>query len=142
MTFYDEPDVEDSVLLVSFSEGSLMKYNCSTGEFISKSDITSYDSVTYRSKYRIDTENRILYIISDKLVDIVDLDSWLEIAYVPYCFGYHEGTERFFTVSYESSREQMLGYYRRYTLEDLVKKAEKILDGTEMSAEMRAEYGL
>lgn len=142
MTFYDEPDVEDSVLLVSFSEGSLMKYNCSTGEFISKSDITSYDSVTYRSKYRIDTENRILYIISNRLVDIVDLDSWLEIAYVPYCFGYHEGTERFFTVSYESSREQMLGYYRRYTLEDLVKKAEKILDGTEMSAEMRAEYGL
>ena len=140
--FYNEPDIEESVLLVAFSEGSLMKYRCSTGEFVSKSDISAYEAFSDNAEFMIDQENKLLYITIDRLVDIVDLDSWLEIACVEECFGYHKGTDRFYTTSFTDSRHKQIGYFKHYTTEDLVEKAEKILQGSEMPAEMRAQYGL
>ena len=34
------------------------------------------------------------------------------------------------------------GYFRHYSLEDLINKAESILQGTEMPDEVKAEYGI
>ena len=139
-TFMDDP--EASILLVMFSDGTLTEYDALSGEFISSTEVSCYSNYFPQAEFDIDSDNGILYVTMGNLLDMVDLDSMVETAYITECLGYNHTSDRFYTMSYTSSDERHIGYFRHYTLEDLIDKADGILSGTQMPQEMRSRYGL
>ena len=58
------------------------------------------------------------------------------------CYGYHKGRDIFITPSKENGTDIKVGYYRRYTVGDLINKAKDILKGVEVTEELRSRYGI
>ena len=78
----------------------------------------------------------------DKLVDVIDTKSGVEIAHITDCFGHHAGRDIFITTAKEAGEDPKLGYYRRYSVNELIEKAHDILKGAELSDEIRSRYGI
>ncbi|MBP5260999.1 MAG: TIR domain-containing protein [Clostridiales bacterium] len=140
--FYKADENAAEELIAVFNDGSLIRYNAETGEFISKSEVSAYDNADFDAAFEVDRDSNTLYIQMGQLTDIVDLESWIEFAYIENSFGHHAPTDRFYTFTYKSSSQYHIGYFRHYTLEDLVNKAETILQGPQMPETMRSQYGL
>lgn len=134
---------DTGVLAVVYSEGQLARYDPYTGAFLGSSDISTYTDHICEAHITADWENGYLYIQMDRLEDVVNLDGWVEEAYIENCFGHHGPSDRFYTMSFEVESERGLGYYRHYSLQDLIDKAREILgDDFEIPAEIRSMYGL
>ena len=76
------------------------------------------------------------------LTDIVDTESWLEIGSVRNSLGYHEKTDVFFAYSNTSFDNYHIGYFRHYTLSDLIDKAHRILGNNQITDELKSQYGI
>ncbi len=132
-----------SILVAAYATGELGRYDLSTGELLGLSSISSYRDYLTEATFNVDWENNYLYINSFMLTDVVNMDSWVEEAYIVNSFGHHNPTDRFYTTSYSNSEERLVGYYRHYTAQDLVDRAYDILgDNAEVPDYLRARYGL
>ncbi|SCW30475.1 RNA-binding protein required for 60S ribosomal subunit biogenesis [Ruminococcaceae bacterium YRB3002] len=129
-------------LLVAFNDGSLISYNINNGDFLSKSEISTYADVVVPADFQFDIENRLIYIQMEDLIDMVDLDSLIEYSCIENAVGHQKSNDRFYTVAYDTNGVGRLGYFRHYSLQELIDKANNILRGAEISAEMRSQYGL
>ena len=89
-----------------------------------------------------DRNEILIYISEEELTNVIETESWVEQAYIENCLGHHRLTDRFFTYSYKDSEECEVGYFRHYSLDDLIKKARDFLQGTEMSEATKTEYGI
>ena len=56
--------------------------------------------------------------------------------------GYHSPTDTFPCISKDNEYKYHLGYFRHYTLDDLIKKAKDILKDHEMPQEQKDAYGI
>lgn len=130
----------DGDLVVLYSDGSLYWYS-KAGIFKKKSWVYSYYS-TSDVHFEYDTNQGIMFIQIDKLTDMVDMESGVQFAHVSSCYGHHMGTDIFVTESYEKDHRMRLGYYHRYTVEELIEKAQTITGGTELSDELKSQYGI
>ncbi len=141
MHFTDKNGQE--LLLVPYSDGTLFRYNWDTGEFIGKTDTDLVDVIKIDATLTYDDSQGILY---EKLGDnlcMIDTDSWITTADIGGCIGHHIPTDTFFTYSYEeSSKKARVGYFEHYTLDDLINKANNILQGMEMSEDEKTVYGI
>ena len=134
---------DTGTLVVVYSEGQLARYNPGTGEFLGSSDISTYVDHICEAHITPDWENGYLYIQMDRLESVVNLDNWVQEAYIENCFGHHTDSDRFYTMSFADESERGIGYYRHYSLQDLIDKAREILgDSFEIPAEIRSLYGL
>ena len=118
----------------------LFLYNVNTGELKDKYEMTLYG--TGRSDLRFDDANHLLYLQTGDQISIFDTETWVETACVKNTYCYHAGTDRFYVYSYLVSSECTAGYFRHYTLEDLIGKAERLVGGQELPVEIRSKYGL
>jgi len=76
-------------------------------------------------------------------MDIIDTDSWYEIAAFASCYGHHVGTDTFITHGYTDSKtESQIGYFKHYTVTDLIDKTKDLLGGQEMSEDQKSMYGI
>ncbi len=133
MTFTEEE------LIVLYSDGGLYRYQPDTGEFIGKNEVMVGTGEVF---FEQDKENHLLYIQIDDLTDIVDLDGGLETAHVPRSLGYHRGQDIFITLSGGAKEKTKVGYYKRYTVPELIEKAHAILQDTELTEEVKSRYGI
>ena len=149
--------------LAACSDGSLYKYSTANGKLLDKTDLT----VTYFNrkdqKTKVDTalqtlgeedkdyvcwftgdeENGLVYIQVGSTMDIIDMDDFYEITSIENSLGYHQPSDTFWAYSINNEDESCdVGYYRHYTLEELIDKAKDSLSGSELSDEMKAKYGL
>ena len=141
-TFFRQKADSPEYLLVAYNDGSLDRYESENYSFVARSEFSAYQNYNSLVDFRFDTDNGILYIQQLRLTSIIDLESWVELAYINSSFGYHAPTDRFVTASYKTTHQVGIGYFRHYTLEELMDKANKILQGSEMPEEMRSQYGL
>ena len=44
--------------------------------------------------------------------------------------------------TYDADRNIKVGYYKRYTVDELITKAKDILQGAELSDELKSQYGI
>ena len=136
------PDGTRELIYVAYSEGKLVRYDATNGEFVASTSISAYYNATPDAVFEFDYDKGYLYIQMVDLTDIVDMRSWVEIAYIRNSIGHHGPTDRFYALSFSSSHEKGLGYYRHYDLNDLIAKARNILKDQKMPEEMKTQYGL
>lgn len=142
LTFYNNKESKTNELLVAYNNGKLYRYDAATGSLIGISDISTYSNATYKSDFYIDYDNGLLFIQMGMLTDIIDLDSMIETTCIENCLGYNKTTDRFYTVSYIQSGENRIGYYKHYTLFELIEKGRDILQGSELTDEEKSIYGI
>lgn len=130
-------------LLVPYSNGTLARYNPATYELEGVLDISTYEDYVSDVEFQVDWENNYLYLNFRMLTDVINMNSWVEEAAVENSFGHHNPTDRFYTTYYSVSEERMIGYFRHYTVQELVDRAYAILgENTEITEDLRVRYGL
>ena len=140
---YDGYDIDEhGVLLVACADGSLYRYDAATGEFIGETVISSYSNYNPEVEFSFDYDAGYLYVQQYQLTNVINLNSWSEEAIIEQSFGHHVGTDRFFTYSWEDEDDIHVGFFRHYTLEELIKRAQEMIGDNVMSDEFRSRYGL
>ncbi len=139
-TFYKQGKSEQ--ILVVFDDGSFYRYDAKSGDFIGKTEVETYTDYWLDAEICIDEEQGLIFIQTGQITDIVDMESWIEVSVVWNSFGYHKPTDRFLAFSFKSKKSVRIGYFRHYTLDDLIDKAEEILNGAELSPEQKSRYGI
>ncbi len=142
MAFYKPEKSKEELLLVVYDDGSFYRYSTTTGDIKGKSETSVYYGSTDKAEFIFSEDGSNLYIQSGDLTRLIDIDSWTETTYIEHCFGYHRKTDRFLTYSNPNYEEYKIGYYDRYSNEELVAKAKEITGGTELSDELKTRYGL
>ena len=142
MAFHKFKDKDYETLVVYYDNGKIFRYNADTGDIEGSSETTIYTNVAAKANMEFHDESGMLYITRKGSLSIVETDRWIEYAFIESCLGYAKESDRFITMSYESEEKYKMGYFKHYTLEDLKAKAAKILQGEEMSEEMKRQYGL
>ena len=142
IVFYENISNSDMEILVAYDNGALYRYSYNDGSFIGKSDISTYRGFNFPAEFTFDYDNELLYIQIDKLTDVIDLNSMIETACIQNCFGHYAASDRFYTMSYTKTGENSIGYFKHYTLDELIQKGEDILQGAELTDEQKSEYGI
>ncbi len=132
----------DGELAVFYSDGSLFRYSPDSGEFTKKIDVSVYVGYKDGAAFDYDKDNELLYIRLSNLTDVVDTKSGVETTHVTNCFGHHRGRDIFITTSKEPGEDAKVGYYHRYSVEELLDKAHDILKGESLPDDMRSRYGI
>ena len=142
MAYYDNKKEKCKEILVAYNNGSLYRYNADNGSFKGMSDISVYANYDTFATFDFDYENNLLYIQSNLITDIIDLDSMIQTTCIEYSLGHNKPTDRFYTLSFTNSGENHIGYFKHYTLDDLIQKGKDILQGAELTDEEKSEYGI
>ncbi|RKM55123.1 TIR domain-containing protein [Butyrivibrio sp. X503] len=142
--FYKDKKSETELLLVPFFDGKLCRYNALTGEIVGQSDYAGYDATRNDCEYTFDSDRSCMYLYmpGNSATSIIDVDSFIELGCVRSSMGYHEPTDTFPCISKDKEYKYHLGYFRHYTLDDLIKKAEDLLQDHEMPQEQKDAYGI
>ena len=122
-------------------DGYISVYDNKKGELITKNEM-KYFTEGFRSKAWFDDKANQLYIQSDYIIFIYDLDTMYEVACIESVYCYHKATDRFYVFSYRGSRNVFPGYIKHYSVEDLVEKAKRILGDTPLDEATKSKYGL
>ncbi|MBO6007842.1 MAG: PQQ-binding-like beta-propeller repeat protein, partial [Lachnospiraceae bacterium] len=130
---------KDDTLYVT-TEDYLVTYDAETGGYENRYEISSLEYSG--TEITFDEEDNLMYIQSYDQLDIVDIETMYEITRVDNAYMYDFNSERFYTFSYKFSDTCTPGYFERYTLEELIEKAKKILNGEPIAQEYIVKYGL
>ena len=129
----------DNILYI-VSDYYLEMYDSRTGELISRYTMELHQGGF--SYFTFDDKNGQILIQTNDQISIFDKASFTEIANIGNAYCYHQPSDRFYTFVRLSSSECMPGYFRHYSLEELIKKAERYLDGQELDDATKTRYGL
>ena len=152
--FYKEPSSGRELLIVPYSDGNLCRYDANTGELLYKTTYTAsyYTSVVsdynasysdYDATFTFDTEHSCIYLQQSRITSVLDLNSFIELWSIGESLGYHAPTDTFISISGGLNDIQtQLGYFKHYTLNDLIGKAKEILGEHEMPKEQKEAYGI
>ena len=140
--FYQMGKKEAEHLVVVYNDGSMIRYLADDGTFEGKSSVETYVDSTEYAKLHFSSDMGTLYIQMGDIMDVVETENWVELAVIWNSLGYHELSDSFFAFSFTNSKDFHIGYFRHYTLQDLIDKANKILGGVQMSDEQKSQYGI
>ena len=132
----------ENALVVIYNDGSLYWYSKDSDKFLKRVDVSISYNYNGTANFDYDSENHLLYVQMDMLTDVVDTQSGLEICHISNSFGHHNGRDIFLTISRESSEDLKVGYYKRYTVSELIDKAHRILQDAKLSDDMKVRYGI
>ncbi len=143
--FYKAPGTGKDILIVPYDDGNLCRYDAATGELLYKTtyEVLGFSTLDkYDTQFTFDTVHSCIYMQQNAATTIFDLDTFIELGFVYDSIGYHAPTDTFIAVSQDEERVSHLGYFRHYTLDDLIKKAKDILKDHEMPQEQKDAYGI
>ncbi len=142
MTIYT-PKKEGSRIefLAAYGNGDIYRYDAETGEYLGRSEL-AYNKVYDNASFTFDYEQNVLFLKLGSLLSLIDLDSWKLITYMNSELAYHKPTDTFIVYAYDTIKESRVGYFRHYTVEELIQKGNDMLKGQEMSETLKDTYGL
>ena len=143
----------NGILYLLFKNGLFGEYNAKDGSLIKT--VALFTNYTQAREIKIGN----LYLQDDTLVVLygetpasitaafVDVDEFMLSATIPNYVNYHKGTDRYYDVAYYQNDEThemgyKIGYFTRYSVDELIQKAKDILCGAELSDEDKARYGI
>ena len=129
------------ILLALFDDNTMYRYDPSDGDFIGVSSLT-IDNLGNDFEYILSADGTELFIRTNTTLSIVDIKSWYEIAVIPNCLGYCEASDSFYAISYINKTNGNIGYFRHYTVDELIQKATELCYGAQLSDAQKTNYGL
>ena len=87
-------------------------------------------------------DNQKLFVQMGPILDIMDLDSWTVTAYLTSALAYHKDTDTFLVYSYSGGDDPKIGYFKQYTVDELIQKGKDMLKGQEIREELKTSYGI
>ena len=139
-----EDPAEKKILLIPYDQGFLYRYDAETGEYLGQSELTAdHTGLTLHNiKFDYYKDSGLLYIQQGTTLNILNTSRWLELTAIKSCFGYNSESDTFIVSFYDENKFNKLGFFKHYTLEELIQKGKNIIGDIEMSDEMKAEYGI
>lgn len=137
--------IDNGELYVIYSGGVLNRYDLQDGTFLSQTDIMINSSTLYsKPSWYMDKDAHLLYTTYGKITSIIDTDSWIMTSYVTNSYGYNPANDIFVTTTYkpESYGDYYVAYFKHYTLQDMIERANTITQNTTLTEEERSFYGL
>ncbi|SDA62147.1 MTH538 TIR-like domain [Butyrivibrio sp. INlla18] len=142
MDIFSKDDKSPKELLVMYDNGDLYRYNYETGEFIAKTSLENVSRYAQEAVFYHDEEKNLLFVQGCMVTHMIELDSWTELATIDGGMGFNSANDAFLVMSEDGDFEKKVGFYRRYSTEQLIEKGKKLLEGTEISEEFKQQYGL
>lgn len=136
---------DQDLFLIMFNDGCLYAYSpdievVATATVGARFVFNQFSAIPLDYCYREDGHQ--LFIMGENFVSVLAVDEWYETTFIDNCISYSESSDRFF-VSYQvEDTVTAVGYFDRYSDEELIERAEDYLDGTELSDAQRAQYGI
>ena len=96
--FYKEGTSSEQILVV-FDDGSFYRYNAKNGDFIGKTEVEMYYNSLKEATLTVDEEQGLVFIQTVDITDVLETESWVEVAVVWNSFGYHKPSDSFFAYS-------------------------------------------
>ena len=127
-----------------YNDGSIVRYDPSDMSFIGSTEISGfYNMYDIDGSIEYDEDENLLFIQLDSLTDVVDTTYWVEVSAVEDSLGYNSQADGFF-VSYRDpeSTDNVLGFFKRYTVDELIEMGTSYLDGSVLPEYRRARYGI
>lgn len=140
MCFYTNED--ESFLLVPSIDGYLYRYDAKTGILLGQNDLTVHDSWDKHVEFRFDNEKGLMFLQLGDSLSIIETGTWYEETSIQRCLGYHAPGDRFYVYSHPDEMTYRIGYFSRYSVDELIKKAKDVLKNNTMPDEVKAEYGI
>lgn len=135
---------DEDLILVVYNDGSIVRYDPSDMSFIGSTEISGfYNMYDIDGSIEYDEDENLLFIQLDSLTDVVDTTYWVEVSAVEDSLGYNSQADGFF-VSYRDpeSTDNVLGFFKRYTVDELIEMGTSYLDGSVLPEYRRARYGI
>ncbi len=142
LTVYSMYHRED-LLYVLYSDGSIYRYDAKSGSLIGRTEIMINSSyIDLPSRWYFDDTNNILIVSLGRVTCIVNTDDWIMSAYISSCFGYNPQNDVFCSYGYDSDYQYSFGYFRHYSVEDIINKGYEIIGSSHLSEDILIKYGL
>ena len=142
MYVFSRDDTSPKELLVMYANGELYRYDYETGEFIAKTNLENASKFASQAAFYHDKDKNLLFVQAGMVTHMIELESWIELAAINGGMGYNAQNDAFIVMSEVEDYEKKVGFYRRYSTEQLIEKGNKLLEGTEISEEFKQQYGL
>lgn len=137
-------------IVVLMDSGVFMRFDL-TGEKLG--ELEGYFYTDYFSNLNYDfapedilwtrTGDGDLFVNIFNLGNLIDMDSWEVLAWVPSCITYATGSDMFVVTGKDpDTNTNRIGLYERYTLEQLMEMAKKALGGYTLTPEQKESYGI
>ena len=112
---------------------------------MSKTEIESYDNASNSRtcRWTFTEEGDLALWTDDRVLNLISSDGWIVTAYATQCLGYLPQQE--LLLCYHSGKENgtnQLCSYHRYTTQELVERGRAIVGDTQLTEEVKSEYGL
>lgn len=134
---------DGSQLLLLCSDGNLYRWSID-GPFLSKTEISAYLNASSSREVRWTfTQDGMLALWSDDMVlNLISMEDWALSAYAVNCLGYVPDQELLLCYRPAEDDGYRLCSYHRYSTQELVDRGRSIVGSTELSEEVKSEYGL
>ena len=142
IVFHQMKGDDHETLFVAYNNGYLYRYDPVSGEMLGRSSISYYNNFSFDAEFEFDDEKGFVYIHIGEMIDVIETETWIETAAVENCVGHSTASDRFISFNYKGGSDLELGYFKHYSLDDLIAKAKAMLEGTEMSEDMKSQYGI
>ena len=136
---------KQKMLLVIGEDATLQRYSIPDGAFLGSTVLDKslkndflYNDITIN----YDEASECMYLQVGSSTLVVDTNNWIEYYCVGNSLGYHEGSDRFITIWANGPEDYQLGYYKRYSLDELIEKAQSMLHDSELTDQQKSEYGI
>ena len=145
--------IHDGVLFVLYSEGKLVRYDLKTGKELGVTNISYMYNFSGTSSQTDALDQAEWIFLDDTLIlntkdsgnnlHIIETRSWKEKAVSRFALGYDRLRDRLLTWDKDRDNKKVyIGWYPRYTLDDLLRKAEEAVGTMRLSEEEKVYYGI
>lgn len=138
--FFDPPKGDKQILVV-YDDGTMCRYDLEDGSLIDSFNVTVYSYFFDTVTFRYVEEQHMILMQTGYVTDVIDAETWYEVALVENSLGYSEANDEFFTYAKNGSL-YYIGTVPHYSVDELIEKAKEILGETEMSEEDKSRYGI
>lgn len=131
-------------LFLLCSDGYLYRWGVD-GSFLSKTEIQSYNNASdsRTCRWTFTEEGDLALWTDDQVLNLISPDDWTVTAYATQCLGYLPQRQQLLCCrSGEESGTNKLCSYHRYSTQELVEKGRSIVGDTQLTEEVKSEYGL
>ena len=141
VTYYTTSSGQN-ILLILCSNNILMRYDLDAKKYTGATELSTSKDAMGTPTVRFDEKEHTMYVQINSSISVIDSDNWVELFSIDRCFGYQEKTDRFLVIGAVTPEEFYLGYFKHYSIDELMENARNIINNSDLTDEQKFKYGI